>query len=48
MTEFVLSCLDLVFFPITSSNMIVLVPFYLMVVSWVIGSVYSLMHIGTR
>lgn len=48
MTDFVLSCLELVFFPINSTNMLILVPFYLMVISFIVGLVYRLMHIGTR
>lgn len=48
MTEFVLSCLDFVFFPLFTDNYLIIVPFMLLVVVFIIRLFYNLMHIGTR
>lgn len=48
MTDFIIKCLDLVFFPISSTSELVLIPFYLLVFVFVVRLFYNLMHIGTR
>lgn len=48
MTQFIFDCLDLVFFPLTSTNDIVLIPLFLMVFVFIVRMFYSLIHVGAR
>ena len=48
MIDFIRDCLDIVFFPMFSTNEIVLIPFFLLVVVFVIRLFYKLIHLGAK
>ena len=48
MIDFIYNCLDFVFFPMTSTSELVLIPFFLLVVVLVIRLFSNLLHIGGR